>query len=296
MYGYIRSESYQNAKEEIAKHLFNRSKIIESKIITNQQFREESFPGMDSNSENNQNKSVRHYTFDMDKIKAENHYIDDLETSCYNAIPLGCYTKMKSPGEITLYADNMAQFILQVFQKLANYQKYILSIEQVNIVINTIIDKTILHEHFHYACDIFQHMHTVNFDPLIEEPLAVVFSHRMLSHSGKFSPFINPFNFVEYYTRNKNNTITFPNNLIYKSDLSFIKKILKEFMFSPFDNISPYNQWRNYLSHKSYCDGIEKYIIVKNNIKLKASIKHIAPLLLQSAIATFSTDFIVRVK
>lgn len=96
---------------------------------------------------------------------------------------LGSYRPMRSPGLITLNADNLTQFFwriaLDINRALPDIQW---QEEDLYVLSEWVVDKTFWHERFHHSMDILRHLFNVQtFSSLHEEALAVAYSRYQLA-------------------------------------------------------------------------------------------------------------------
>jgi len=95
---------------------------------------------------------------------------------------LGSYTCMSSPGVIRLYQVNITRFFWSfVRYSINNHRLRSITKFDLKNLLNIVVLKTYYHELFHFNCDVFRKMFCSKYNPLLEESLAVSYSHHRLS-------------------------------------------------------------------------------------------------------------------
>ena len=113
----------------------------------------------------------------------ENRIFVDKNLSDSRINTLGTYRRMQSPGEITLYIDNIQIFFWSIICEMICHKKYIFTREKIEELARLCILKTLYHELFHHFIDVqSRFMKDFNYDYFIDEALAVACSRQMVGY------------------------------------------------------------------------------------------------------------------
>lgn len=90
---------------------------------------------------------------------------------------LGTYSHMHSPGRIALWKDNIRKYFWRICTTiLNNYPSIWITRNDLKNSVDVIVFKVWWHEQFHFCCDVFRQLFQSQFNPHIEEALAVAYS------------------------------------------------------------------------------------------------------------------------
>ena len=136
---------------------------------------------------------------------------------------LGTYRRMQSPGEITLYIDNIQVFFWSIICEMICHKKYIFTREKIEELAKLCILKTLYHELFHHFIDVqSRFMKDFHLDFYIDEALAVACSRHMVGFETQGNQaFVSDFLELAY-------SYTLPGYcdwIEYKSDEQFLLKL-----------------------------------------------------------------------
>lgn len=148
---------------------------------------------------------------------------------------LGSYTCMHSPGVVSLYKENISRFFWRIV-RLAIDDYRVRSLTRIDLknLLSIVVHKTYCHEVFHFNCDVFRRLFGFRFNPLLEEALAVSYSHYILSRLREDGKTFVGRSYAVLY------------NI---------------FMRDGFNYISPgYRDWRNFEGYSRLSAGLVDYI------------------------------------
>ena len=153
----------------------------------------------------------------------ENRIFVDKNLSDSRINTLGTYRRMQSPGEITLYIDNIQIFFWSIICEMICHKKYIFTREKIEELARLCILKTLYHELFHHFIDVqSRFMKDFHYDYFIDEALAVACSRQMVGFETQGNQaFVSDFLELAY-------SFTLPGYcdwIEYKSDEQFLLKL-----------------------------------------------------------------------
>ncbi|MBM9535973.1 hypothetical protein [Desulfobulbus alkaliphilus] len=101
---------------------------------------------------------------------------------------LGTYSHMHSPGRIVLVKDNIRRYFWRTCSTiLNNYPSIWITRNDLKNTVDVIVLKVWWHEQFHFCCDVFRQLFQSQFNPLIEEALAVAYSRSQVLNARQSS-------------------------------------------------------------------------------------------------------------
>lgn len=171
------------------------------------------------------------------------------ERTIYEPNLLGLYTPMQSPGKIVLYQNNLRTFFWSIVRHIVMQNPSIrISKNDLIYTAHMIVQKTYIHEQFHYGCNVFGELFGNQFNSKIEEALAVAYSRQLID-------------------RFRNDRRTW----ISKIDSHFFDLVVN----IAFSFTSPgYKDWRNYKGPAEFARGLKSYVfpnrttLESNNVDL----------------------------
>lgn len=96
---------------------------------------------------------------------------------------LGAYFPMQSPGKIVLYQNNLRTFFWGIVRHIVMQNPSIrISKNDLIYTSHMIVQKTYIHEQFHYCCNVFRELFGSQFNSETEEALAVAHSRQLIDH------------------------------------------------------------------------------------------------------------------
>jgi hypothetical protein len=144
---------------------------------------------------------------------------------------LGSYSRMSSPGIISLYVKNLTGFTWYVTKELIRLDHYIDS-EVFDKIVFNIVRKTVYHELFHHYCD-FNRIYSdgrATYDFGIEEALAVAFSRIYLGIENNQLPLYTDLFKISYQYTGRG----YRDWIHYQNESAFLDELIK---YSRYQNV-----------------------------------------------------------
>jgi hypothetical protein len=247
---------------EIFNDIFNEEQRIE---LTNQ-------PLIDV-GENHQPNFPENFPDEIDNpIISDGYGKQDLpkEDTKDEAIILGSYTPMNSPGVITFYRNNIKKYSGSLIRKVVN-SGISFGLDTALFTIYFVVEDIMKHESFHYYCDYKRQLTLASYDHDKEEAFAVAHSYQEMHDWHTFyHAFMHGSEYNAFFRNYFHNG---PNVHLCKNRMVAIFEFLRKEHYKGF-TLPGYKDWHLYKKRESYETHYFDYL---KNSKLDALLKNGVP-------------------